>query len=158
MSKCGQFIGKGHQYGGMFHFLVSDFYNKYVNFVPDGVNERDANIWHSHLCHLNFGSTFCLSTMSLITNFSIVKGSNCYSCVQAKQAWKPHKVVEKRDLAPLELIHLDIYEMNGMLTEVGKRYFMTLINDASRFCYVYLLKMKDEDLNYYKIYKAEVKT
>jgi hypothetical protein len=47
--------------------------------------------------------------------------------------------------------------MKGVLIEVGKRYFMTLINDASRFCYVYLLKMKDEDLYYYKIYKAEVK-
>jgi hypothetical protein len=52
---------------------------------------------------------------------------------------------------------LNIYEMKGVLIEVGKRYFMTLINDASRFCYVYLLKMKDEDLYYYKIYKAEVK-
>jgi hypothetical protein len=33
---------------------------------------------------------------------------------------------------------------------------MTLIDDASRFCYVYLLKTKDEALDYFKIYKAEV--
>jgi transposase InsO family protein len=45
--------------------------------------------------------------------------------------------------------------MNGMLTKGGKRYFMTLI-DATRFCYVYLLKTKDEMLDYIKIYKAEV--
>jgi hypothetical protein len=48
--------------------------------------------------------------------------------------------------------------MNGVLTEGGKRYFMTLIDDATRFCYVYLLKMKDEALNCFKIYKAEVET
>jgi hypothetical protein len=48
--------------------------------------------------------------------------------------------------------------MNSVLTEGGKRYFMTLIDDATRFCYVYLLKMKDEALNYFKIYKAEVET
>ena len=45
-----------------------------------------------------------------------------------------------------------------MLTEGGKRYFMTLIDDASRYCYLYLLKIKDEALNYFKIYKAEVET
>jgi transposase InsO family protein len=33
---------------------------------------------------------------------------------------------------------------------------MTLIDDATRFCYVYLLKTKDETLDYFKIYKAKV--
>jgi hypothetical protein len=32
---------------------------------------------------------------------------------------------------------------------------MTLIDDASRYCYVYLLKTKDEALDYFKIFKAE---
>jgi transposase InsO family protein len=42
------------------------------------------------------------------------------------------------------------------LTKGGKRYFLTFINDSTRFCYVYLLKTKDEAFNYFKIYKAEV--
>jgi hypothetical protein len=46
--------------------------------------------------------------------------------------------------------------MNVVLTKGGKRYFMTLIDDATRFCYFYLLKTKDEMLDYFKIYKAEV--
>jgi hypothetical protein len=33
---------------------------------------------------------------------------------------------------------------------------MTMIDDASKYCYVYLLKIKDEDLNYFKTYKAEI--
>ena len=33
---------------------------------------------------------------------------------------------------------------------------MTLIDDATRFCYVYLLRTKDEALDHFKIYKAEV--
>jgi transposase InsO family protein len=33
---------------------------------------------------------------------------------------------------------------------------MTFIDDCTRFCYVYLLKSKDEALHYCKIYKAEV--
>jgi transposase InsO family protein len=59
-------------------------------------------------------------------------------------------------LAPLELIHFDICEINGVLTEGGQRYFMTIIDDASRHCYVYLLKTKDETLNCFKTYKAKV--
>jgi transposase InsO family protein len=46
--------------------------------------------------------------------------------------------------------------MNGVLIKGGKRYFIILIDDATRFCYVYLLKTKDEKLDYFKIYKAEV--
>src|SRR3954468_21377797 len=45
--------------------------------------------------------------------------------------------------------------MNGVLTKGGKRYFMTLIDDSTRYYYVYLLKSKDEALNCFKIYKAE---
>jgi hypothetical protein len=59
-------------------------------------------------------------------------------------------------LAPLDLIHSDICKMNGVLTEGGQRYFMTIIDNASRYCYVYLLKTKEEILNYFKTYKAEV--
>jgi transposase InsO family protein len=46
--------------------------------------------------------------------------------------------------------------MNGVLTKGEKRYFMTLIDDATRFCYVYFLRTKDEALVDFKIYKAEV--
>jgi transposase InsO family protein len=50
----------------------------------------------------------------------------------------------------------DLCEMNGELTKGGKRYFMTLIDDCTRFCYIYLLKSKDEAQHYFRIYKAEV--
>jgi transposase InsO family protein len=63
---------------------------------------------------------------------------------------------EARNLAPLDLIHSDLCEMNDVLTKGGKKYFMTLIDDSTRFCYVYLLKTKDEAMHYFKIYKAEV--
>jgi hypothetical protein len=60
-------------------------------------------------------------------------------------------------LAPLDLVHSGLCEMNGLLTRGGNRYFMTFIDDASRFCYIFLLKSKVEALHYFKIYKAEVK-
>jgi transposase InsO family protein len=143
--------------GGLFHFLVSDCCNKSVNNICDGINESDASICHSRLCHLNFGSMSRLSSLNLILNLSIVKGSKCQSYVQSKQPQKPHKTAKDRHLAPLEFIYSDICEMNGVLTEGGQRYFITMIDDASIYCYVYLLKTKDDALNCFKTYKAKVK-
>jgi hypothetical protein len=77
MSKCGQFIGKGYVCGGLFCFSVSDFCNKSVNNICDGINKSDASVWHSCSCHLNFGSMSRLSSLNLILNLSIVKGSKC---------------------------------------------------------------------------------
>jgi hypothetical protein len=44
MSKCEQFISKGYVCGGLFHFSVSDFCNKSVNNICDGINKSDASI------------------------------------------------------------------------------------------------------------------
>jgi hypothetical protein len=58
---------------------------------------------------------------------------------------------------PLELIHSDICEMKDVLINGEQRYFMTMIDDTSTYCYVYLLKTKDEALNCFKTYKTDVK-
>ena len=60
-----------------------------------------------------------LSGMSLILDFSVIKGSKCQACVQAKQPRKPHKTVDERHTTLLELIHSDICEMNGVLIKGG---------------------------------------
>ena len=140
---------------GLFRFSVAEFCNKLVNHICGNVSD-DASVWHSCLYHVNFGLMSRLSSMCLIPKFTIDKGSKCHSCVQSKQPRKPHKTAEERHLAPLELVHSDLCEMNGVLAKGGKRYFMTLIDDATRFCYVYLLRTKDEALDYFKIYKDKV--
>jgi hypothetical protein len=44
VSKCEQFIGKGYVCEGLFRFLVSDFCNKSVNNISDGINQSDASV------------------------------------------------------------------------------------------------------------------
>jgi hypothetical protein len=153
VSIYGTFVSKGYDCRGLFHLSLLDVCNKVVNTV-DISNELD--LWHLRLCHVNFGCLMRLANMNLILKFNVVKGSKCHMCVQSKQPRKPHKAAEARNLAPLELLHSDLCKMNGDLTKDGKRYFMTFIDDYTRFCYVYLLKTKDEALNYFKDYKAEV--
>jgi hypothetical protein len=127
------------------------------NKVVNNVNVLDkSNIWHSRLCYINFGCLTRLANLNLIPKFNLVKDSKCQVCVQSKQPRKPHKAAKARNLAPLELVHSDLCEMNGELIKSGKRYFMTFIDDCTRFCYVYLLKTKDVALHYFKVYKAKI--
>jgi hypothetical protein len=46
--------------------------------------------------------------------------------------------------------------MNDVLAKGGKIYFMTLIDDTTRYCYVFLLKTKYEVLECFKTYRVEV--
>ena len=54
VSKHGQFIGKVYDCGGLFRLSLADFSSKSVNHICSAVND-DACVWHSHLCHVNFG-------------------------------------------------------------------------------------------------------
>jgi hypothetical protein len=149
LSKFGTFVGKSYESGGLFRLSVLNNHSSYhVNVVCN--NDSINDIWHSRLCHVNFEAIKRLSDMSLILEYKHVKGVKCGICVQAKQPRKLFHTVEGRSTTPLELIHLDVCEMNGIITKGGKRYFLT------RFCYIYLLITKDEALENFKINKTEV--
>ena len=50
----------------------------------------------------------------------------------------------KQNPKTLDLIHTDICDMKSTPSRGGKKYFITFIDDCTRFCYVYLLNSKDE--------------
>nr|CAN82978.1 hypothetical protein VITISV_023328 [Vitis vinifera] len=62
----------------------------------------------------------------------------------------------ERSTEPLDLIHSDICDLKFVQTRGGKKYFITFIDDCTRYCYVYLLKSKDEAIEMFKHYKNEV--
>ena len=53
-------------------------------------------------------------------------------------------------------MHSDICELNGHLTRGGNRYYITFIDDHSRFTHVYLMKNKDQAFDMFKRYKVLV--
>jgi hypothetical protein len=123
VSKFVLFIGKGYVSGGLFRLVVNDDCNKPVNLASClnlEYSDGEATIWHSRLCHINFDCIIHLSKVNLILEIPVVRRSKCHACVQAKQPRKPFKSVEEKSLAPLELIHSNLCEMNGILTK-GKK-------------------------------------
>ena len=77
-----------------------------------------------------------LPSISLILKFTLVKDSKFHTCVQAKQPRKTHRSMIAINLALLELIHLDICEMIGLLKTCAKKYFFTLIILLGIFMYI----------------------
>ena len=79
----------------------------------------------------------------------------CEICIESKIRKKPFPSTN-RDLQLLELIHSNVCELNGILTRGGKCYFITFIDDFSRYTYVYLMRNKDEAFDMFKKYKTKV--
>ena len=67
------------------------------------------------------------------------------------------KKTEQRANKALQLIHSDIYGPFKTPTMGSKIYFLTFIDDCSRFTYVYLLSNKNEFLTKLKEYLAITK-
>lgn len=69
--------------------------------------------------------------MCFILNFIVVKGSKYHVCVQP---WKAHVADKERHLAPLELIHIDLYmiwcgnkELNGAIAPRSHGHLLLVI-------------------------------
>jgi hypothetical protein len=155
--KFGLFIGKSYDSGGLFRLSMADDCNNVANSVSySELNVSEVAVWHSRLCHISFDRIIQLSRLNLIPKIPVVRRSKCHACVQAKQPRKPFKSKEDKSLEPLDIIHSDLCEMNVILTRAAKNYFITFIDDATRYCQLYLVKTKDGALICVKIYKAKV--
>jgi hypothetical protein len=79
----------------------------------------------------------------------------CKTCMLTKITRQPFKNITRKSVI-LELIHSDLCDLHATPSLGHKKYLITFIDDASRFCYVYLLHAKDEALDKFRIYKTEV--
>jgi transposase InsO family protein len=69
----------------------------------------------------------------------------CECCIKGKMSRCPiPKKATTRATSVLELVHTDLCGPMQNATPSGKRYFMTMIDDYSRFTQVYFLKFKSE--------------
>jgi hypothetical protein len=94
--------------------------------------------------------------LGLLPKFTIDAAHKCETCTESKFARQTFKSVFGRSNDVLGLIHSDLCDFKATPTRGGKNYYITFIDDCSKYCYVYLIHSKDEALNMFKTYKAEV--
>ena len=156
LTKSGIYVGKGYMSNGLFKMnvmtIVSDFSNKNTS---SAYMLESSNIWHGRLGHVNFDTLCKLMNLELLPKFKIDANYKCEICVESKLTRTSFHNIE-RSTEPLELNHSDTCDLKYVQTRGGKKYFVTFIDDCTRYCYVYLLRSKDEALEKFMHYKNEV--
>ena len=79
----------------------------------------------------------------------------CINCINQKQTSK-RRFEGNRTLDALELIHTNICGLFLAAAWKNQQYFMTFINNFSRYSYKYLLHEKSQSLDMLKNVKAKV--
>ena len=80
---------------------------------------------------------------------------NCTNCIKGKQT-NTRRFGANRATNVLQLIHTDICRPFPTLSWNGQQYFITFIDDFSRYGYLYLIHEKSQSLEVFKLFKVEV--
>jgi len=155
----GQLVGKGR--------LVDKMYQ--LDCVPEGPCENasiakmqnvDADEWHQRFGHVGVGSMRQMVANRLVDGLDLpsdIELSFCESCIEGKMHRKPHKSVgEIQSTERLQLIHSDVCGPMQTQSVGGNRYFVTFIDDYSRYTVVYFIKKKSEVFEKFKEFEALV--
>ncbi|GJY98377.1 putative ribonuclease H-like domain-containing protein, partial [Tanacetum coccineum] len=126
------------------------------NIVPKGgltclfakATSDESKLWHRRLGHLNF------KTMNKLVKGNLVRGlpsklfendQTCVACQKGKQHRASCKSKTENSISlPLHLLHMDLFGPTFVKSLKKKMYCLVLIDDYSRFTWVFFLATKDE--------------
>jgi hypothetical protein len=149
LTKNSMFVGKGYAENEMFKLnLIRENASIYI---MDSVS-----LWHVRLGHVNCDSVNSMVKLDLLPSNLHDNRNKCETCLKTKLIRKPFPSVNSSSSILLELIHSDVCDLSGKIIRGDKRHFITFIDDLSKYTYLFLLKTKDEALDKFKIFKAEV--
>ncbi|KAJ0558737.1 putative RNA-directed DNA polymerase [Helianthus annuus] len=121
--------------------------------------DEEAWTWHARLGHANFHVVETMAKKKLVRGLPCISHPEqlCEACLVAKQTRKSFpKEAQWRATKPLELLHADLCGPITPQTWGGNRYFLLIVDDFSRYMWVYLLKTKNEAFEKFKIFKTRV--
>ncbi|GKA00726.1 retrovirus-related pol polyprotein from transposon TNT 1-94 [Tanacetum coccineum] len=117
-------------------------------------------LWHRRLSHLNFGTINDLTKHDLVDGlpkFKYGKNHLCSACERRKSKKSSHqpKLVPSTH-SKLELLYMDLCGPMRVETINRKKYILVIVDDHSRFTWVYFLHSKDETTKIIKKFIAQV--
>ncbi|KAI3684714.1 hypothetical protein L6452_33939 [Arctium lappa] len=108
----------------------------------------ESSLWHRRMCHMNF------KTMNKLVKNNLVRGlpskvfscdDHCVACLKGKQHKTSHKTKELNSISScLQLLYMDVFVPTNMMSIGKKSYCLVIVDDYSRFTWVYFLRTKDE--------------
>lgn len=103
--------------------------------------------WHARFSHMNFKSLRKLARQDMVHGLPLVEYAdqiydNCLAGKQRHVSFAHHARYRAED--QFELVHGDLYGSISPATRNGKKYFLLLVDDATRYMWIALLASKDE--------------
>ena len=121
-----------------------------------GDNLKSSYIWHCCLDHISERRMTELHKCGSLGSFDYESFKTCESCLLGKMTKLPFKGKSERANGLLELIHTDVCGPISMHARGGFVYFITFIDDYSRYGYLYLMRYKSEAFERFKEFRNEV--
>ncbi|MCO5548699.1 hypothetical protein L7F22_002158 [Adiantum nelumboides] len=121
---------------------------------------QDAELWHARFGHVGYGSLMTLQHHSMVHDLSLLEMPPrhvCEGCVLGKM----HRFAFSQDgsvraTRKLQLVHSDVCGPMRTPSVGNSLYFVTFIDDFSRFCWVYPLKEKSDVFAVFQHYVSMV--
>ena len=128
--------------------------------IAENNNFATENLWHRRYGHLGAHGLEKLAHHKLVEGFNYDTSSKlsfCEPCVSGKhhRSQFPAKCSE-RSSQPLGLVHSDVCGKMSTQSLSGAEYFLTFIDDKTRYVWVYVLKHKHEVFERFLEWKAMV--
>jgi hypothetical protein len=156
----GKMIAKGPKVGRLFPLLLSP--SPMSNYVACNVVQCDNQVWHRRLGHPNSHVLRVLFKSGLLGNKNSTSSNNdivdCASCKLGKSKTLPFPLHKTRTTKPFEIVHTDVWGIAPVISHEHYRYFVTFIDDFTRFTWVYFLRSKSEVFSVFKALLALVET
>jgi histone deacetylase 1/2 len=112
--------------------------------------------WHQRLGH---PTNKIVQTLVRNNNLSCSSSDNivlvCDACQRAKSHQLSYTASHRVSTMPLELIHSDVWGP-AIASSGGFKYYVSFIDDYSRFCWIYLLKHKSDVEQVFYTFQAHV--
>ncbi|GJR92879.1 retrovirus-related pol polyprotein from transposon TNT 1-94 [Tanacetum coccineum] len=117
-------------------------------------------LWHRMLLNLNYDTINDLTKQDLVDGLPKLKYDKdhlCSACERgkSKKATHPPKLIPST-CSKLELIHMDLCGPKRFESINGKKYILVIVDDYSRYTWVYFLQTKDETPKIIKKFIAQV--
>ena len=101
---------------------------------------NETYLWHLRLCHINLDRISRLVRDGPLGSLKVEALPTCESCLEGKMTKRPFPSKGNRVNDKLELIHSDLCGPMNIQARGGYEYFVTFIDDYSKYGYIYLLR------------------
>ncbi|GKA89908.1 retrovirus-related pol polyprotein from transposon TNT 1-94 [Tanacetum coccineum] len=149
----------GDRESNLYTISISDMATSSPVCLMSKATSTKSWLWHRRLSHLNFGTINDLTRLDLVDGlpkFKYGKDHLCSACERgkSKKASHPLKLILS-DHSKLELLHMDLCGPMRVASINGKKYILVILDDYSRYTWVYFLHSKDETLEIIKKFIAQ---